>query len=196
MTATSIIDDSMMRSTRLVSLGCLQSSSQTSRGACRGYLRNLGLLADGRTLPSHVQFCIPQQGHIWESSQARPSSGCTLFNWFTFQGFAWTLSLMSKRLSSEGCWCCWTAEGGLTNGKGMMRFSRGFMRFAQDRPVVPVALRASLPWGITTHTLTSSFLANLFWFCFAPSVTLAVTVLPALSRRKVRVAAANVGPQP
>ncbi|KAK9833710.1 hypothetical protein WJX74_003507 [Apatococcus lobatus] len=73
-------------------------------------------------------------------------------------------------------------EGGLTNGKGMMRFSRGFMRFAQDGPVVPVALRASLPWGITTHTLTSSFVANLFWFCFAPSLTLAVTVLPALSR--------------
>ena len=77
----------------------------------------------------------------------------------------------------------------------MMRFSRGFMRFAQDGPVVPVALRASLPWGITTHTLTSSFLANLFWFCFAPSLALAVTVLPALSRKKVRVTAVSVGPE-
>ena len=67
----------------------------------------------------------------------------------------------------------------------MMRFSRGFMRFAKNGPVVPVAMRACLPWGISTHTLTSSFLANLFWFCFVPSVTLAATVLPPLHREEV-----------
>lgn len=74
-----------------------------------------------------------------------------------------------------------------------MRFSRGFMRFAQDGPVVPVALRAKLPWGITTHTLTSSFLANLFWFCFVPSVALEATVLPPLQRSKVRIRLYSVG---
>lgn len=65
----------------------------------------------------------------------------------------------------------------MTNGRGMMRFSRGFMAFAQRLPVVPVALRARLPWGLHTHTLTSSFAANMFWFCFVPWVSLDATVL-------------------
>lgn len=77
------------------------------------------------------------------------------------------------------------AEGGMTNGKGMMTFSRGFMRFAQGMPVVPVALRADIPWGLSTHTRTSSFLANLFWFCFPPVVRLEATVLPALREQEV-----------
>lgn len=68
----------------------------------------------------------------------------------------------------------------MTNGRGMMRFSRGFMAFAKRLPVVPVALRARLPWGLHTHTLTSSFAANMFWFCFAPWVRLDATVLPPL----------------
>ena len=68
----------------------------------------------------------------------------------------------------------------MTNGRGMMRFSRGFMTFAKRLPVVPVALRARLPWGLHTHTLTSSFAANMFWFCFAPWVRLDATVLPPL----------------
>ena len=59
--------------------------------------------------------------------------------------------------------CYYFAEGGMTNGTGMMKFSRGFLRFAHGLPVVPVALRASLPWSISTHTLNSSFLSNLFW---------------------------------
>ncbi len=124
-------------------------------------------------------------------------------------------------------------EGGMTNGRGMLRFSRGFMRMvqtaqqqqqkqpaevqeeqqrdgeqrhhlwqqdgaagSQTRPasatgssaaasaltVVPVALRvrSSLP-GLNTHTLTSSFLANLFWFGFSPSTTLEATVLPLMA---------------
>ncbi|KAK9809268.1 hypothetical protein WJX72_012446 [[Myrmecia] bisecta] len=68
-------------------------------------------------------------------------------------------------------------EGGMTNGKGMMKFSRGFLRFGKDLPIVPVALRCTAPWGLQTHTLTSSFLANLFWFCFLPWVRLEATVL-------------------
>ena len=51
----------------------------------------------------------------------------------------------------------------MTNGRGMMKFNRGFMRFSEGLPVVPVALRATLPWDIATHTLTSSFLSNMFW---------------------------------
>ena len=51
----------------------------------------------------------------------------------------------------------------MTNGTGMMKFNKGFMRFASELPVVPVALRASLPWGISTHTINSSFLMNMFW---------------------------------
>lgn len=51
----------------------------------------------------------------------------------------------------------------MTNGRGMMKFNKGFMRFSEGLPVVPIALRAQLPWGILTHTLHSSFLSNLFW---------------------------------
>jgi len=57
-------------------------------------------------------------------------------------------------------------EGGMTDGRsGLMRFSRGFMRFAAGLPVVPVALRVRtcLP-EVASHTLTSSFGANLFWW--------------------------------
>lgn len=89
--------------------------------------------------------------------------------------------------------CWWTvtfaslcSEGGMTNGRGMMAFSRGFMRFAQGMPVVPVALRADIPWGISTHTITSSFLSNMFWFCFPPVIRLEATVLPALQQQEVR----------
>ena len=57
-------------------------------------------------------------------------------------------------------------EGGMTNGSGMMTFSRGFMRLVSPGvPVVPVLLRLSTPgFSVRTHTLDSSFLANLFWF--------------------------------
>jgi hypothetical protein len=78
------------------------------------------------------------------------------------------------------------AEGGMTNGRGMMKFSRGFMIFAERLPVVPMALRAELPWGLATHTLTSSFAANMFWFCFAPRVRLDAIVLPPMQLREVR----------
>ena len=73
----------------------------------------------------------------------------------------------------------------MTNASGMMRFSRGFMRFADKLPVVPVAARVQLPFGISTHTLTSSFLANMFWFCFSPYVSLHMTVLPPMTRSMV-----------
>eukprot|EP00873_Tetraselmis_striata_P015839 jgi/Tetstr1/436103/TSEL_024951.t1 len=69
-------------------------------------------------------------------------------------------------------------EGGMTNGTGMMRFSRGFVRFSRDLPVVPMALRVRVPLGVSTHTLTSSFAANLFWFSFAPWISFTCTVLP------------------
>ncbi|GIL53946.1 hypothetical protein Vafri_9513 [Volvox africanus] len=106
-------------------------------------------------------------------------------------------------------------EGGMTNGRGMLRFSRGFMRILQQQqqqqnlchvqqehveqlpasqqggissavaatvatlPVVPVALRVNSSLsGVKTHTLNSSFLANLFWFGFSPRTTLEATVLP------------------
>lgn len=80
------------------------------------------------------------------------------------------------------------AEGGMTSGAAMMRFSRGFMRFAGGLPVVPVALRADLgPWRIHTHTLTSGFLANLFWFSFPPRVCLEATVLPPMASAEVGI---------
>ena len=77
----------------------------------------------------------------------------------------------------------------MTNGEGMMPFSRGFMLFAQRLPVVPVALRAGLPWGLHTHTLTSSFAANMFWFCFAPWVRLDAVVLQPMQFCEVRLLA-------
>lgn len=64
-------------------------------------------------------------------------------------------------------------EGGLTNGRAMLRFSRGFMRFADGAPVVPAAVRAHT-WGLSTHTLLSSFAGNWFWFCFVPQVRVCV----------------------
>ncbi|GMH33701.1 hypothetical protein BSKO_01535 [Bryopsis sp. KO-2023] len=73
-------------------------------------------------------------------------------------------------------------EGGMTNGKGMMQFSRGFMRFAKKLPIVPVALRISQPFDISTHTLTSPFLVNMFFTCFLPWVSLEATVLPPMKK--------------
>ena len=74
----------------------------------------------------------------------------------------------------------------MTNGSGMVQFSRGFMLFGKNLPIVPVALRVTVPWNIQTHTLTSSFAANLFWFCFVPWVRLDATVLEPMSLAKVR----------
>ncbi|KAG2434165.1 hypothetical protein HXX76_007892 [Chlamydomonas incerta] len=48
-------------------------------------------------------------------------------------------------------------------------------------PVVPVALRARTLPGVNTHTLTSSFAANLFWMGFSPATELHATVLPPMS---------------
>ncbi|MEW5317582.1 MAG: hypothetical protein WDW38_008868 [Sanguina aurantia] len=74
-------------------------------------------------------------------------------------------------------------EGGMTSGRsGMMSFSRGFTSFAHNLPVVPVALRVTNPLNIRTHTLDSSFAANLFWFSFPPSVRIEATALPALEQ--------------
>ena len=74
----------------------------------------------------------------------------------------------------------------MTNGTGMVQFSRGFMRFGKTLPIVPVALRVTVPWNIQTHTLTSNFAANLFWFCFVPWVRLDATVLKPMSLAQVR----------
>jgi hypothetical protein len=72
-------------------------------------------------------------------------------------------------------------EGGMTNGKAMMHFSRGFMRFAAPLPVVPVALRLIVPFkDVTSHTWTSGFLNNLFWFSFQPWCELRATALPVM----------------
>lgn len=92
------------------------------------------------------------------------------------------VSTHSVTLGSHG----WCAEGVMTNGSGMVQFSRGFMLFAKNLPIVPVALRVTVPWNIQTHTLTSSFAANLFWFCFVPWVRLDATVLTPMSLAKVR----------
>ena len=71
-------------------------------------------------------------------------------------------------------------EGGMTSGAGVMRFNRGFALLRA--PVAPVAFRCTHHWpgdgSLSTHTLTSSFAANLFWLCFAPHTTLSATVLP------------------
>ena len=74
----------------------------------------------------------------------------------------------------------------MTNGKAMMRFSRGFMRFGRGLPVVPVALRARTAFDINTHTITSSFAGNMFWFSFCPWIDLDATVLPPLYPEEVR----------
>ena len=84
-----------------------------------------------------------------------------------------------------------SAEGVMTNGSGMVQFSRGFMRFGRSLPIVPVALRVTVPWNIQTHTLTSNFAANLFWFCFVPWVRLDATVLKPMSQSEVRHAQTN-----
>jgi 1-acyl-sn-glycerol-3-phosphate acyltransferase len=69
-------------------------------------------------------------------------------------------------------------EGGMTSGAGVMRFSRGFALLRA--PVVPIALRCSHALGISSHTLTSSFAANLFWLSFAPWTRMSATVLPVM----------------
>ncbi len=73
----------------------------------------------------------------------------------------------------------------MTNGQGMMRFTRAFMTFADGLPLVPAALEAHTPWGLDTHTLRSSYLANMFWFCFPPRLRLKAKVLPPMTRLKV-----------
>ncbi len=73
-------------------------------------------------------------------------------------------------------------EGGMTNGSAMLQFSRGFTKLlAPDVPVVPVAIRLTNTFNINTHTLESSFLANLFWLSFSPSTRLQAVVLPAMA---------------
>lgn len=71
-------------------------------------------------------------------------------------------------------------EGCMSSGAGVLKFSRGFALL--DAPVVPIACRAKHAFSISTHTLTSSFGANLFWLCFAPWTTLSATVLPPMWR--------------
>ena len=70
-------------------------------------------------------------------------------------------------------------EGGMTSGGGLLRFSRGFALLRC--PVVPVAFRCRHAFGLSTHTLTSSFGANLLALCFAPWTTLSATVLPPMA---------------
>eukprot|EP00878_Enallax_costatus_P024143 GHUV01025739.1.p1 GENE.GHUV01025739.1~~GHUV01025739.1.p1 ORF type:complete len:117 (+),score=19.19 GHUV01025739.1:446-796(+) len=56
---------------------------------------------------------------------------------------------------------------------------RGFMLFADKLPVVPVALRLKSAFPeISSHTATSNFLANLFWFSFQPWTVMEATALP------------------
>jgi hypothetical protein len=81
--------------------------------------------------------------------------------------------------------CRVVAEGGMTHGQGMMRFTRAFMAFADGLPLVLAALEAHTPWGLATHTLRSSYLANMFWFCFPPRLRLKAKVLPPMTRLKV-----------
>lgn len=73
-------------------------------------------------------------------------------------------------------------EGGLTGGTaGLMRFSRAFASL--HAPVAPLAIVSDHALGIKTHTLRSSFGANLFWLCFAPTTRFTATVLPAMAQR-------------
>jgi hypothetical protein len=63
----------------------------------------------------------------------------------------------------------------------MMRFSRGFMLFADKLPVVPAALRVRGAFPqVRTHTIDSHFLTNLFWCSFQPWTVFEVTALPAM----------------
>jgi hypothetical protein len=71
-------------------------------------------------------------------------------------------------------------EACMSSGAAVLRFSRGFALL--DAPVVPIACRARHAFGISTHTLTSSFGANLFWLCFAPWTRLSATVMPPMWR--------------
>jgi 1-acyl-sn-glycerol-3-phosphate acyltransferase len=71
-------------------------------------------------------------------------------------------------------------EGILSSGAAVLPFSRSFATLGC--PVVPVALRSEHALGIRTHTLESSFAANLWWLCFAPWARLEATVLPPMER--------------
>jgi hypothetical protein len=85
-------------------------------------------------------------------------------------------------------------EGGMTHGRAaMLSFSRGFTRLlngggqagagGSPLPVVPVALRLRAHPAarlVRSHTLTSGFLSNLFWFSFPLWTELEATALPAL----------------
>ena len=79
-------------------------------------------------------------------------------------------------------------EGILSSGAALLRFSRSFATLGA--PVSPVALRARAALGISTHTLESSFAANLWWLCFCPSCEIEATVLPAMTRGEGEAAAA------
>lgn len=70
----------------------------------------------------------------------------------------------------------------MTNGTGMMLFSSAFLKFAKKSPVVPVALRISHPFKVNVHTLTSPFIANMFFFCFLPWVNMDATILDPLEK--------------
>lgn len=53
------------------------------------------------------------------------------------------------------------------------------MLFADKLPVVPVALRLRTAFHeVESHTATSSFLSNLFWFSFQPWTVIEATALP------------------
>lgn len=90
-------------------------------------------------------------------------------------------------------------EGGMTHGRrAMLSFSRGFTRLLGGgggggggsthaaSSVVPVALRLRTHPAarlVRSHTLTSGFLANLFWFSFAPWTELEATALEPVAWR-------------
>lgn len=74
----------------------------------------------------------------------------------------------------------------MTNGAGMLQFSRGFTRLLPSRhtPVVPVALRvATSPPHARTHTLTSPFSANLLLLGLCGRVRMEAVVLPPMTQQ-------------
>jgi hypothetical protein len=75
----------------------------------------------------------------------------------------------------------------------MMRFSRGFMLFADQLPVVPVSLRIKGAFPqVNSHTIDSNFLVNLFWCSFQPWTVMEAKALPAMQLREGESKAAFV----
>ena len=147
---------------------------------------------------------IPTTRHVMVSNHTSPGDLCFLFDFeprYTHLITSSMPAVVTKKknlpahlhfatptvideLSSSSSSVHLFPEGGVTNGRvGMMQFSRGFCNIIREgQVVVPVVLRTKTAFDIRSHTLTSSFLSNLFWMSFAPWTTATAEVLPPMAQ--------------